>query len=436
MKKRSVFQINCTFLVALVMALLISMPVFCYGDLHFNSDSVPIVVNDEDTIPVSDLGRQIDILAYKLENLENSLKGVLKSVTKTNEYIKTELVDAENEDSGIVKNVVWMIASERQEVENAVKQQHELKALLKYYGSVLKEKTALFLQNANSRATPETTGITEIKTEAALSENEPAPQKAETAIITMESTPFQRDKKAGPITIFKEKTAVLKKNADSPAMPEVAGITEIKTETALTEGEPAPQKAETAVETMENTLLGRDEEEGPITITNLVIGLILIFVVVLLIVTLTTFQKISGHMNDSGGLRVDAKLPLPTAQDSKSGTDRNVDHSLPIVVGEAVFRIRMTMNGVDRSSEQFSAFGYQLSRVEDAIIRHGYSIVDLTGKPYENEQSMKVVNIVERDDIDPGATIINRMLKPRIMYEKIIVSHGTVELATSSKAKN
>jgi hypothetical protein len=49
---------------------------------------------------------------------------------------------------------------------------------------------------------------------------------------------------------------------------------------------------------------------------------------------------------------------------------------------------------------------------------------------------MKVVNIVERDDIDPGATIINRMLKPRIMYEKIIVSHGTVELATSSKAKN
>lgn len=426
MKKRSVFQINCTFLVALVTALLISMPVFCYGDLHFNNDSVPIVVNDEDTISVSDLGRQIDILAYKLENFENSLKGLLKSVTKTNEYIKTELVDAENEDPGIVKNVVWMIASERQEVENAVKQQHELKALLKYYGSVLKEKTALFEKNANSRATPET----------ALSKNEPEPQKAETAIITMESTPFKRDKKAGPITILKEKTAVLEKNADSPAMPEAAGITEIKTETTSTESEPAPQKAEMAFGTMEKTLLGSDEEEGPITITNLVIGLILIFVVVLLIVTLTIFQKISGHMNDSGGLRVDTKVPLPTVRDSKSGTDGNVDHSLPIVVGEAIFRIRMTMNGVDRSSEQFSAFGYQLSRVEDAIMRHGYSIVDLTGKPFENEQSMKVVNVVERDDIDPGATIINRMLKPRIMHDKIIVSHGTVELATSSKAKN
>ncbi|MBN2515882.1 MAG: hypothetical protein JXC33_07595 [Deltaproteobacteria bacterium] len=49
---------------------------------------------------------------------------------------------------------------------------------------------------------------------------------------------------------------------------------------------------------------------------------------------------------------------------------------------------------------------------------------------------MKVVNIVERADIDQGATIINRMLKPRIMYDKTIVSHGTVELAASSKAKN
>jgi hypothetical protein len=418
MKISSVFQINCTLLVALVAALLISMPVFCYGDLHYNSDPSLIVADEDDTMPVSDLGRQIDILAYKLENLENSLKGVLQSVTKTNEYIQTGLVDAESEDPGIVKNVVWMIASERQEVENALKQQRELKALLKYYGSVLKKKTALFEKNADSRTKPEAAGITEIKTESARSESEPAPQGAETTIIT------------------RENTAVLEKNAGSPAKPEAAGITEIKTESALSENEPAPQKAETAVGTMENTLLGRDKEEGPITITHLAIGLIFIFVVILLIVTLTIFQKISGQMNDSGGLRVDTTVPLPTARDSKSGTNGNADHSLPIVVGEAIFRIRMTMNGVDRSNEHFAAFGYQLSRVEDAIMRHGYSIVDLTGRPYENEQSMKVVNIVERDDIDPGATIINRMLKPRIMYDEIIVSHGTVELATSSKAKS
>ncbi|MBT8490825.1 MAG: hypothetical protein KJN62_07245, partial [Deltaproteobacteria bacterium] len=371
MKKSSVFQINCTLLVALVTVMLISMPVFCYGDLNSNSDPVLIVVDEDDTIPVSDLGRQIDILAYKLENLENSLKGVLQSVTKTNEYIKIELVDAESEDQGIVKNVVWMIASERQEVENVLKQQRELKALLKYYGSVLKKKIALIEENADSRANPVAAAITEIKAEVAPSENEPAPQKAETVVGTMENTP------------------VLENNADSSAKPEATAVT------------------------MENTLLRRDKKEGLITITHLGIGLILIFVVVLLVVTLTIFQKISGHVNDSKELQVDTTVPVPTARDSKSGTNGNVDHSLPIVVGEAIFRIRMTMNGVDRSNEQFAAFGYQLSRVEDAILRHGYSIVDLTGEAFENEQSMKVVNIVERDDIDPGATIINRMLKPR-----------------------
>jgi hypothetical protein len=370
MKKSSVFQLNCTLLVALVTALLISMPVFCYGDLQYKSNSAPIVADEDDTIPVSDLGRQIDILAYKLENLENSLKGVSQSVTKTNEYIKTELVDVENEDPGIIKNVVRMIAYERQEVENALKQQRELKALLKYYGSVLKEKTALLEINADSRTDPAAAGITEIKTDAALSESEPEHQMAETAVLTAVNTLSQKIKK-----------------------------------------------------------------EEFITITHLAIGLILIFVVVLLIVTLTIFRKISRHMDDSGELRVDTTVPLPTARDQKSGTNRNVDYSLPIVVGEAVFRMRMMINGVDRSNEQFAAFGCQLSRLEDAIIRHGYSIVDLTGEPYKNEQSMKVVNIVERDDIAPGATIINTMLKPRIMYDKIIVSHGTVELATSSKAK-
>jgi hypothetical protein len=367
MKKSSIFHVNCTLLVALATALVISMPVFCYGDPHHNGESVPIVADEPDTISVSDLGRQIDTLAYQLENLENSLKGVLQSVIKTNEYIKTDFVDTESEAPGIIKNVVWMIASERQEVENAIKQQRELKVLLEYYGSVLKEKTAILEINADSTAKPAETAITEIKTEATIIENEPAPQKAETAAVTMGNTPLRRE-----------------------------------------------QKGETT------------------TNTHLAMGLILIFVVFLFAVTLTIFQKVSGHARDSGDLRANTAVPMPAACDSKLGANGNVDHSLPIVVGEAVFRIRMTM----RSNEQFAAFEYQLSRVEDAIMRHGYVIVDLTGKPYENEQSMKVVNIVERDDIDPGGTIINRMLKPRIMYDKIIVSHGAVELATSSKTKN
>lgn len=367
MKKNSVFYVNCTLLAALATALVISMPVFCCGKPHDSGDSTLIVADEPDTIPVSDLGMQIDILAYKLENLENSLKGILQSVIKTNEYIKTELFDAEGDAPGIIKNVVSMIASERQEVENGLNQQRELKVLLEHYSSVLKEKTAVLEKNADSPATPAATSITEIKTEATLIENEPAPQKTETAAVTMESTP-----------------------------------------------------------------LGRDKKGGTITNTDLAIGLILILVVVLFIITLTIFKKVSGNKHDSGGLMANTAVPLPAAWDSKSGANGNVDHSLPIVVGETIFRMRMTM----RFNEEFAAFEYPLSRVEDAIMRHGYAIVDLTGKPYDNEQSMKVVNIVERDDIDPGTTIINRMLKPRIMYEKIIVSHGAVELATSSKTNN
>jgi len=54
MKKSSVFQIDCTYLVALVAALLILMPVFCYGDLSSKSDSAMVVADETDTMPVSD----------------------------------------------------------------------------------------------------------------------------------------------------------------------------------------------------------------------------------------------------------------------------------------------------------------------------------------------------------------------------------------------
>ena len=45
---------------------------------------------------------------------------------------------------------------------------------------------------------------------------------------------------------------------------------------------------------------------------------------------------------------------------------------------------------------------------------------------------MKVVNVIEREDLAPGEMIIVRMFKPRISYKDRVVSHGTVELAASS----
>lgn len=358
---------NCAVLVVLATVLVIFMPVFSYGILPGSGDSASIGTDEPDTITVSDLGRQIDILAYKFENLETSLKQILQSVIKTNEYTKTELFESESDASGVIKNIVSMIASERQEIENALNQQRELKVLLDHYVSVLKKKTAVLEEKADSSAKPPATTITEIEN--------------------------------GPI---------------------------------LTESEPAPQKNETAAVTKGNTLIRKNKNEGTVTDKNLAIGLLFIFGVVLFILTLTICKKMTGKKHESGGLGTNTVTALSADRDSQSGANGNVDHSLPIVVSDAIFKMRMTM----RFNERLKAIEYPLSRMENAIMRHGYTIVDLTGKPYENEQSLKVVNIVERDDIGPGTTIINRMLKPRIMYDKIIVSHGAVELATSSKPKN
>lgn len=149
MKNSSVFHMNCRSLVALATVLVIFMPVFCHGKLP-GSNSASVGVDEPDVISVSALGRQIDILTYKIENLESSLKQMLQAVIKTNEYMETELFDEENNTSGVIKNIILMIASERQEVEDALYQQREFKVLSGHHDSVLNEKTAILEKKADN----------------------------------------------------------------------------------------------------------------------------------------------------------------------------------------------------------------------------------------------------------------------------------------------
>lgn len=116
-----------------------------------------------------------------------------------------------------------------------------------------------------------------------------------------------------------------------------------------------------------------------------------------------------------------------------SQPEEKIDHSLPISVGSEIFRMRRRIENMDEDTKGLSSLKNALTRLEDEFSQQGYAMNDLTGQPYADGLTVKVVNAIEQDDLEPGTQIISRMIMPQICYKGVTVSHGEVEITVSSK---
>jgi len=116
-----------------------------------------------------------------------------------------------------------------------------------------------------------------------------------------------------------------------------------------------------------------------------------------------------------------------------SQPEEKIDHSLPISVGSEIFRMRRRIENMDEDTKGLSSLKNALTRLEDEFKQQGYVTNDLTGQPYIDGSTVKVVNAIEQEDLEAGAQIISRMITPQIYYKGVTVSHGEVEITVSSK---
>lgn len=171
------------------------------------------------------------------------------------------------------------------------------------------------------------------------------------------------------------------------------------------------------------------------------ISLTFLIIIVLSILFHRKFKKVNVV---EGSINIDTKLSemlenqlvLMKGKSFEEGVpraDEEVDHSLPISVGTEIFRMRKRIENMDENTKGINALKNAITRLEDEFNQQGYSINDLTGKPYVDELTVKIVNSIERDDLEPETQIISRMITPQICYNSVAVSHGEIELAVSSK---
>jgi predicted amino acid-binding ACT domain protein len=191
------------------------------------------------------------------------------------------------------------------------------------------------------------------------------------------------------------------------------------------------------------------------TITNRtlywIIG-ILAVILMSVIVFLVLRQKLSSSTKDldiqiaktnatlqNEAIKIDSKLIeilqsqlsiLKVERTTKEFPTAEVDHKLPLKVGEEIHRMRKRIENMPQDVKGLSALVNSLQRLEEEFNDSGYRIEDLLNKKYVD--GMKVeARFVDNPDIPKGEEIITDVLRPEIKYKDIVIQVAKVEVGKS-----
>jgi hypothetical protein len=110
-----------------------------------------------------------------------------------------------------------------------------------------------------------------------------------------------------------------------------------------------------------------------------------------------------------------------------------MDHELPIRMAEEIFRMRLRLSRMPAETKGIASLINAVQRLEDELNMKGYSIVDLSGQPYEDGMTMGVREFVPCDDFPASTKKILHMARPQIKFNNLIVSQGEADVGMSTE---
>ena len=176
--------------------------------------------------------------------------------------------------------------------------------------------------------------------------------------------------------------------------------------------------------------------------TKALFSAVVAIIVVIIIGALYARKKIAGTQLLEKIIEQDSVLvatlnkQIDTAQNIPKFSTQDITkegHAFPVRVGSEIYRMRKRIESMDESTKGLPALKNALNRLEDDLNQRGYIINDLSGSPYLDELTVKITNTIERDDLEQGSQIINRMIEPQLLFNGVVVGHGEVELAVGVK---
>jgi hypothetical protein len=121
---------------------------------------------------------------------------------------------------------------------------------------------------------------------------------------------------------------------------------------------------------------------------------------------------------------------LKEERKSKEIATPEVDHKLPLKVGEEIHRMRKRIENMPPDVKGLSALTNSLQRLEEEFNDSGYSIEDLLNKKYIYGMQVEA-RFVDNPDIPKGEEIITDVIRPQILYKGVVLQFAKVEVGKS-----
>jgi len=144
--------------------------------------------------------------------------------------------------------------------------------------------------------------------------------------------------------------------------------------------------------------------------------------------------KITQEKLENESILLDTKLiqileqKLEVAQQQPQQT-KEIDHSLPLKLGEEIHRMRKRLNTMDES-QGTKVLNKRIESLEEKINDMGYEIVDLEGRPFNDGMTIHA-QFVADENLKEGESIIRRVIKPQINFNDNLIQAAEVEVAQS-----
>jgi len=110
-------------------------------------------------------------------------------------------------------------------------------------------------------------------------------------------------------------------------------------------------------------------------------------------------------------------------------SNEDLDHSLPLRVGEEIFRMRLRLQALPGETKGLKPLLKSLERLEDEFNAKGYELVDMLNMPYSDGLGVRA-RFIPGDDLQPDERIITKVIRPQINYHDIAVQTAEVEVST------
>ena len=183
------------------------------------------------------------------------------------------------------------------------------------------------------------------------------------------------------------------------------------------------------------------------TITDRTLYWIIIILIILIMVIVTFFflkSKVTEQKDslssvkqtqkklENESIQLDTKLIQVLEQRIETASHRSqpsseVDHSLPLTLGNEIHRMRKRLKTMDNSHSTKILIN-RIDKLEEKISDMGYVIVDLEGELFNEGMNVKVVNRIDSSELKTNEQVIARVIKPHIKFNDEIKQHAEVEV--------